>query len=872
MTTVVRRLLLPCTMVMLTSIGAAHAATSPDGVWESAAQLQVSAAENGSSNTNVQPTEYSAFSLNKDLLESTLATASGEQIEGSSGASGQTLIVHLPMPDGSFMAFNVVESSIMEPDLAAQFPEIKTYAGTSVEDAAIQVRLDLTPAGFHAQVMMVGQRWYIDPLFKDNSELYASYYRENLDGEVQQCLVGSANESSPVSTSAQASGDKLRTYRIAVATTGEYGLFHGGTVSQTMSAVVTTINRVNGIYQRELAIGFTLVAGNSQLIFVDPTTDPFTGNFNGDTLMEESQTVIDARIGSAGYDIGHTFSTGAGGVAGLGVVCTEGTKGQGVTGGPSPVGDAYDVDFVAHEIGHQFGGNHTFNSGLGSCEGNRNASTAYEPGGGTTIQAYAGICESNDLQQNSDAIFHSESFREIRAYMANPGGGGACGVETILNNATPTANAGADYTIPRATPFVLTGSGADSNAGDVLSYLWEQRSLGPKAALSAPDDGAIPLFRVFTPSESPTRFLPRLSTLVTNVPSSAEKLPNLARTMNWRLTVRDNKGGVQSEDAAITVNAGAGPFTVTSPNGGENLQGLVNVTWDVANTDTAPVNATLVDIFLSVDGGLTFDLSNPLVTGTPNDGSYDLTLPSQTQSQARIMVKGHNNIFFDISNGNFSFTPHDVGKVIATNTWQQISLPAVAPAGSNTVAAIIADDMTGTHQVDWMLFGYDPVTEMYTEPALTEVMATGIGYWIIQVSGSDKILDMPAGSTPLSTSASAGDPRCSDAEGCFRLSLTTTAGTFLWNMIGNPFYQTPSVSSIRVSTTGGICGDTDGCSMTEAANEAGANVQHNQFWTYNGTTYDIAGESNTLSPWTGYWNPVLSGAHGLSPVMHMPRH
>ena len=633
--------------------------TSPDNIWNEMSDQELTAHRDANSTLKywVQSDTFHTFNLDKEALDEVLVDAPLEMLDLATESRPQPKLIYLPTPEGQYMAFEFVEAPIMEPELAAQFPEIKTYVGTSVDDSSVKVRFDYTPAGFHAQILAPGARWYIDPNFKSNTKLYVSYRSSDyhLDGESSQCLTeetGTFGTSSPL---AQRSGDTLRQYRIAVATTGEYGVFHGGTTVGALAAVVTTINRVTGIYEREAAISFTLVANNNTIIYTNPATDPFTGNNSAFTLIGESQAVIDANIGVANYDIGHTFSTGAGGLAGLGVVCNDFQKARGVTGSAQPVGDPFDVDFVAHEIGHQFGGNHTFNGANGNCAGaNRNGLTAYEPGSGSTIQSYAGICGADNLQNNSDAIFHSTSHTEIIGFV---NGAGACGVTIPLSNSVPSADAGIDYTIPLQTPFVLTGSGSDINAGDTLTYLWEQHDLGPQAALNAPDDGQIPLFRVFTPSTSSVRFLPKLATLAGNIADNAEKLPQLGRTMNWRLTVRDNNGGVDANDMQVLVDQNSGPFEVTSPNGGEDLSGTINIVWDVAGTNNAPVDASSVDIFLSTDGGLTFDMANPLVSNTPNDGAHLVALPDITSNTVRIMVKGSNNIFFDISNQNFSISP-----------------------------------------------------------------------------------------------------------------------------------------------------------------------------------------------------------------------
>ena len=637
----------------------AEARTSPDGIWTalSGKNLELYHQDKQGKAPWVRPNQFRVLTLDDYTLEEILADAPMERVDLVPSRRPSPARITLPMPDGRFLSFKFVESPIMSPGLAAKFPGIKTYLGYCASDPAFTVRFDWTPDGFHAQVLGPGGAVYIDPYYK--GETYVSYYKQDYRprDKVFQCLVEDHYSHELRRDTIEAgSGDRLYIYRLAVACTGEYTQFHGGTVQAAMSAVTTTINRVTGIYEQEASVRFTLVANNNAIIYTNSQTDPFNNN-NPGILITQSQGVIDSVIGNANYDIGHTFSTGGGGLAFLGSVCLSGYKAHGVTGTSTPIGDPYDVDYVCHEIGHQFGANHTFNGINGQCT-TRNAPTAYEPGSGSTIMCYAGLCGVDDLQSNSDPIFHSENYAEIRAYITT-GWGSTCPVVTVLANNIPVAKAGSDYVIPANTPFTLTGSGTDADS-DALTYLWEERDLGPAAALSAPDDGQIPLFRVWTPTTSPSRTFPRWSGLLSSTTEDAEKLPSLGRTMKFRFTVRDNRsggGGVANDDMQVTVDGNSGPFRVTYPNQSTTCMGYsgITVTWNAAGTNGSPVNAPLVNIRLSTDGGTTWPTL--LKGNTSNDGSELVVLPNANTSGARIKVASVGNIFFDISDQNFTITP-----------------------------------------------------------------------------------------------------------------------------------------------------------------------------------------------------------------------
>lgn len=619
-------------------------ARSPDRLWTDGG----GGIRSNASRLNVRVLNGRQSVLDLDRVAEILAKAPLRQ--NTQARRPSPTYIYLPAPDGGFAQFAITRTEIMSAEMAAENPDITTYRGVAVNDPSTIAVLDLTPEGFHAQVLQPGKRWFVDPQYRNNNRNYVSYFKATKN-ETRQCLLETPTRRNTLQSPhvfSNRSGEQLREYALAIATTGEYGAFFGG-VAPATAAVVTTINRVVGIYEKELGITFSLNA----LVYDNPATDPFNGNNSASVLINESQTVLDANIGSGNYDIGHTFSTGAGGLASLGVVCNTSFKGRGVTGLPNPTGDVFDVDFVSHEIGHQFGGNHTFNGALGSCAGfNRNGSTAFEPGSGTTIQAYAGICGADNVQSNSDAIMHAISHSEMINHVTN-GSGAGCGIVTSTGNSVPTVNAQADYAIPHSTPFLLVGSGADAD-GDTVTYLWEQFDLGPQAALSAADDGQIPLFRVRTPVFSPGRFFPEFSTVEANVSDVTEKLPAVGRTMDMRLTARDGLGGVEKDDMQVTVDGSAGPFLVTSPNGGETVSGNTTITWDVANTDGGLVSASNVNIYVSTIGsGFSY---TPLLLNTPNDGSETVDLTGYDSATARIMVSDNtfgSHTFYDISDSTF---------------------------------------------------------------------------------------------------------------------------------------------------------------------------------------------------------------------------
>ena len=650
---------------------------SSDGVWQEIEVAGIALPKE----REIIPQAYRTIRLNKEALQDTLRRA---PMEYTDAARNREVVLTLPMPDGRFARFRIEESPIMAPELAAKFPEIKTYRGQGIDDRTATIRFDVTPLGFHAQVLSAQETIYLDPFARGDTENHISYFKRDYRKAASVRCLAEASEGGEGVTMAEAqmvvpntvppNGATLRNYRLALAAAGEYTIAAGGTVPLAMARMATSMNRVNGIYERELALRMTLVAGNDALIYTDPNTDPYTDTTNFTTMMNQNQDNLNAVIGMDNYDIGHLFCTSNGGAAPVRSTCNDAFKGRGVTGLPNPVGDPFDVDFAAHEMGHQHGGLHTFNTTTGVCAPPfRNAMSTYEPGSGSTPMSYVGTCAPNNLQRNAHDYFHVRSLEQMVAHMTVAGN---CAAQTATGNTPPTVSAGGNFTIPRNTPFTLTASASDGNA-DAVTYAWEEYDLAGMAGASPPEgdaDGvARPIFRTYPPTINPTRTFPSLPYILNNanVPPAiydcglpepciiGESLPNITRTMNFQVTARDNRaggGGIASASMQVNVDAGAGPFVVTQPDTAVSWAGGTQQTalWDVANTTAAPVSAANVNIRLSTDGGNSFPIF--LAVNTPNDGTEAIMVPNFSTTTARIKVEAAGNIFFDISGANFSIS------------------------------------------------------------------------------------------------------------------------------------------------------------------------------------------------------------------------
>jgi len=667
-------------ILTLSAAGFVEAQSSGDGVWTEIGERSTPmlAAER-----SIYPETYKTFRVNKSALRLILDEA--PEVSDPSGMSGATLT--FPMPDGSFERFRIEHSLTVEPGLLEKFPELgQTYRGQGIDDPTATVRFDFLPSGFHSMILSTRGTVMVDPYAKGDTSNYISYFKRDIrrssefecEFDVQddiEVIISPKDRGfheiiPDIARPEISSGAQLRTYRLAVAATGEYtAAAGGGTVAGALDAQVSIMNRVNGVYERDLALRMIIIANNNLIVYTNGATDPYT-NEDGSAMLGQNQNNLNTVITHANYDIGHVFSTGGGGVATLAGPCGA-NKARGVTGLPNPTGDVFAIDFVAHELGHQWGALHTFNGGSGSCGrlGTRSSGSAFEPGSGVTIMGYAGICGPQNLARNSIDSFHVKSLEEIMAYSQN-GTGNSCAALTNTLNAAPSVVSvgGSSFNIPKQTPFTLTASGSDVD-GDSITYDWQQYDLGPGTSEvpNADSDGAArPLFRVFAPTSNPSRTFPSLQYILanSNVPPGSEDgfligelLPEITRTMNFRVIGRDNRangGGINTAAVTVDVSGTIGPFRVSSQNTNNTwyLNSQQNITWDVSDSNEAPVNTANVKISLSIDGGQTFPVV--LAAYTPNDGSETINSPVLDTNQARIKVEAVDNIFFDISDANFT--------------------------------------------------------------------------------------------------------------------------------------------------------------------------------------------------------------------------
>ena len=606
------------------------------------------------------PSQYKIYHLDFEAFKNIVALAPFE-----TSMTESNVIITLPNSKGILEHFRIYNAPSMEMSLQLQVPQIQTYVGKGVENPSSTVHFSTTLFGLHSLTFSTEGSEFIDTYTSDLNNYIVYNKSDTAPSRNFECLVNTeikSLESAPLTNLNKpfASDGVLRTFRLAMACTIEYAAFHvnqaglsGGTLDQkknaVLAAMVVTMNRVNGIYRKDMSQQMILIAQNKEIIFID--SDNFD-NADASLLIGQSQTEIDGIIGLSNYDIGHTVSTGGGGLAGPSP-CTS-TKARGITGSPAPVGDQYDVDYVSHEMGHQFGANHTFNN---SCGNNRNNATAVEPGSGTTILAYAGICAPN-VQNTSDFHFSAISITEMNSRVA---GTANCAVQLVNNNAAPTIAATPNYFIPISTAFVLRASATDVN-NDALTYCWEQTNANISTQPPVSSSTGGPNFRSRTPTTSGNRYMPVLSSVIAgSLTPTWEVVPSVARSMTFAVTVRDNaaaNGGQTARSNCTVTTISGGVFTVNS----QNTSGITyangttqTVSWNVAGTNTnININTQFVNILLSTDGGLTFP--TVLAASTANDGNEIITIPNSASTNCRIIVEAVGNIFYAVNSVPFAIT------------------------------------------------------------------------------------------------------------------------------------------------------------------------------------------------------------------------
>ncbi|GIJ93093.1 hypothetical protein CAPN002_03110 [Capnocytophaga stomatis] len=600
---------------------------------------------------------YQYYTLDKKAFDKALNVA-------KSLASKKEVLIQIPDSEGSIENYRIEQTQVLSEDLSKKYADIKTYVGFSTKNPSKTIRFTWSPFGLNA---IMGENFELSFIESTDDEgvEYKVYQRKSSEHQHFECKtfeelkIQQSNKTRKVTYQTD---NQVRTFRIAIATTYQYTQYFGGK-DRAFAQVVSTINRVNQVYGAQLSIQFQIVSDKSTL-FGDATEDPFK-NVNYDNWYNSESSVLqktlDAKVGSANYDLGHLFhNKNLGGNAGcIGCVCEAGRKAtafSSVRFRRNMDMDFFDVDILAHEIGHQLGAYHTFSYEY------ENTSSQVEPGSGSTIMGYAGVIDNQNVQKKTDAYFHHRSIYDIMQSVK----GKRCAKVLPSSNNPPDINDLRSYTIPHGTAYLLEGSATDAD-GDKLLYAWEQsdsRASGDYVFSPTLKSGATA--RSLPPSDSPKRYIPRLSRIVAGkltqtdppIGSEWETVLNVGRTLNWSLMVLDRKpatnamGSTVYKTIQVVVDASAGPFRVTSHTENSSWFAGQNqtITWDVANTNAGNINSKKVTILLSTDGGVTFP--HTLAKGIDNNGKARVSVPQSLRTtQGRYMVKAEDNIFLAVNAG-----------------------------------------------------------------------------------------------------------------------------------------------------------------------------------------------------------------------------
>lgn len=777
--------------------------------------------------------EKQIFSLDLDAMRSSLVAAPKRLANGS--ITGNQ-IISIPNADGISERYRIVENSTMAPELQAKYPEIRSYVGENLDSPGTTAYFSVSPLGFKAMMLKPGKSAeFIEPISADLTT-YTVYKKADKAASLNkfECsVVDAVNADVQMGAMLRPNADDatLRTFRLAMSCTGEYAVYFGGTKALALAAINASITRCNGVFEKDFGVRMQIIANTDLVIYTNASTDPYSAASGMSSWNSQLQSTLTSVIGEANYDVGHLFgASGGGGNAGcIGCVCVNGSKGSGITSPADgiPQGDNFDIDYVAHELGHQFGANHTWTHG-----GNEGTGVQVEPGSGSTIMGYAGIT-SLDVQPHSDAYFHAVSIQQVTNNIKTK----TCQTNTATGNSVPTANAGLDYTVPKSTPFMLTGTGTDAN-GDTLTYIWEQMDSQTNTTAPSATKTSGVNFRSYSPTTSPTRYFPRMASVLTGATTTAgseltvEALPSVARTLNFRFTVRDNRASGaanNSDDMVVTVNATAGPFSVTSPNTAVSYSGgsTQTITWAVAGTTANGVNCANVDILLSTDGGTTW---STILAGTPNDGTQAVSIPNTPSTTCRIMVKGTNHIFFDVSNANFTITSGVTDTTAPT-------APTLSSFGTTqTTTSLLWSGATDNVAVtaydvykDGVLLG----TTSTTSYAVTGLTASTTYSFTVKAKDAAGNVSVASNAVSVTTSAIVVDTTAPTAPTLTASGTTSSSTNLSWSgatdnigITGYDVYRNGTLLASTTSTTYSVTGLTASTtySFTVKAKDAAGNV------------------------------------------------
>lgn len=846
------------------------------------------------------PKEFKLFDLNAAPLRQQLFSIVGEN------ATRHSIVIDVPNAAGKVEKFEIVEASNFEPALQRQFPNIRAYSGKGISDPAATLKLSYSPQGVQGMVFRADAPSEYLELYSQEGSTYAVFQSSRRKGDLpwlcstpDQVLALDLNRQVYFNRLESSTGE-LKTMRLAQSCNGEYANWFGATsaaqVNLVLAAYNATLTRCNGCYEKDLAIHLNLIANTTDVIYYNPATDPYTTMANWNAQL---QATLNSVIGAANYDIGHMFgASGGGGNAGcIGCVCNDANKGSGITSPADgiPQGDNFDIDYVAHEVGHQLGGNHTFSMSIEAGGVNNK-----EIGSGITIMGYAGIT-AQDVAPHSIDIFHENSIQQIQVNMATK----TCPVTTSLaaTNATPVVASLTPYTIPITTPFELTGSATDANSNDVLTYCWEQDDAANSSvtgvnSVASPTKTVGPNWLSFPATTSPTRIFPRLATILTGASitgplpggdagANIEALSSVGRTLNFRLTVRDNVpysstapikvGQTAYADVAITVSAAVGPFLITSHNTAATLTAGTTETlaWSVNGTTGAPTNTANVDIYISTDGGNNFTL---LIPNTPNDGTESFTVPNTPSTTVRFKVKAVGNVYFDINNANLTIIPPPFGFTFNTTTPATASCPApstmsisLGTASSGGFTGNVSLSASGNPAGTTVSFSPSSVAVgSSTTVTLTGTNTLNAGTYNITVTGvstgasnQTAVLSytVNAGSGPAITTQPTNQTTCVGSNATFTVAST---GTYQWQVnTGAGFSNITGATSASYVVTGAtvaMSGNTYRCIVS---GQCGATTSSTVTLTVN-TLPAVVTQPTSLAQCTGTAASFSVGASGTA--------